>query len=290
MKHKKLNIKKVGVFLRPNSPEFLTEYLKIENIFKKFNVNVILDKDSALMLGLKNHNFSYSEVCKNSDILISFGGDGTLLSTVRKSFLYKKPILPINGGNLGFLVDLHPNNIEYFIEKLFKNVIFFEERKMLQLEYNNQFYYAFNDIVITSKQAKKMINIYIYTDLGLLNSYYGDGLILSTPTGSTAYNLSAGGSILYPLVEGFILTPISPHSLTQRPIILPSKFEIFIETDSTNSAIIVDGQDNLDFQKGDKIKISISKDGIQIIRDSKYNYFDTLRKKLKWGDEVIYNG
>jgi len=289
MKTEELEIKRVGFFLRPNRPELSQGYRKFKMIFERFGAEVLLHSDSALMIN-ESGGLSCNELCQKSDILVSLGGDGTLLSTVRKCFKFTKPILPINAGNLGFLVDLSPKDVESFVIKLFNKEFSLEERKMLKLEYNDIVSYAFNDFVITNQRSFTMLNVNVYTKRGLLNNYYGDGLIFSTPTGSTAYNLSSGGPILYPLMDGFILAPISPHSLTQRPIVLSSDFRISVGVDNRDSSIIVDGQEIIDLKRGERVKIGVSDDVVKIIRDKSYNYFDTLRNKLKWGDEVSIDG
>jgi NAD+ kinase len=286
MKTEELRIRDFGFFLRPNRPELYKTYSKLKMIFERFGAKVYLDKDSAEMVG-ESGGVDAGELCEKSDILVTLGGDGTLLSTVRKSFQYDKPILPINAGNLGFLVDLDPDEVENFAIQLFNKQFSIEERKMLKLQYGELTSYAFNDFVVTSQRSFAMLNVNVYTKRGLLNNYYGDGLVLSTPTGSTAYNLSSGGSILHPLIDGFILTPISPHSLTQRPIVLSSSFNISVGVDNRDSVIVVDGQEQIELKMGDRVKIGVSEESVKIIRDKNYNFFDTLRKKLKWGDKVL---
>jgi NAD+ kinase len=286
MKTEELRIRELGFFLRPNRPELYKTYSKLKMIFERFGAKVYLDKSSAEMIG-ESGGVDPDELCEKSDVLVTLGGDGTLLSTVRTSFKYSKPILPINAGNLGFLVDLDPDEVENFAIKLFNKQFSIEERKMLKLQYKDLTSYAFNDFVVTSQRSFAMLNVNVYTKRGLLNNYYGDGLVLSTPTGSTAYNLSSGGSILHPLIDGFILTPISPHSLTQRPIVLSSNFNISVGVDNRDSVIVVDGQEQIELKMGDRVKIGVSEESVKIIRDKDYNFFDTLRKKLKWGDKVL---
>lgn len=286
MKTEELKIREFGFFLRPNRPELNKIYRKLKMIFERFGAKVYLESESAKMIG-ESDGLKCDEICRKADILVSLGGDGTLLSTVRKSYQYNKPILPINAGNLGFLVDLSPDEVESFAIRLFNRDFSIEERKMLKLQYGELTSYAFNDFVVTSQRSFAMLNVNVYTKRGLLNNYYGDGLILSTPTGSTAYNLSSGGSILYPLIDGFILTPISPHSLTQRPIVLSSSFKISVGVDNRDSVIVVDGQEQISLKMGDRVKIGVPEESVKIIRDKNYNFFDTLRKKLKWGDKVL---
>ena len=153
---------------------------------------------------------------------------------------------------------------------------------VIEVDYENKKLYAFNDIVVTKDIISSMIEINVDTNESHLNRYYGDGLIISTPTGSTAYNLSAGGPVVYPLTESFILTPICPHSLTQRPLVLPSHFEISIKVNNFNSKLVIDGQEIFDMKK---IKIRKAKNPAKLIHRIERNYFDVLREKLNWGEQ-----
>ena len=281
------NIKKVGVFLRPNKPELLSEYKNIKRNFESYGIKVEIEDKSAEMIGLDG--ISTDQLLDEVDILISFGGDGTLLSTVRKSFHINKPILPINGGTLGFLAGLNTKDLHKFIKDLIDGKFKTEKRKILRINYNNSVHFALNDLLITKPERVKMSKIHVYVDnheknsRDYLNSYYGDALIISTPTGSTAYNLSSGGPILHPEMSSYILTPIAPHSLTQRPIVLASWIDIFVELEE-DGIIVIDGQKIIDIKEKEGIKISIDKRAIEIIRVENYNFFETLRDKLKWGD------
>jgi NAD+ kinase len=281
------NIKKVGVFLRPNKPELLSEYKNIKRNFESYGIKVEIEDKSAEMIGLDG--ISTDQLLDEVDILISFGGDGTLLSTVRKSFHINKPILPINGGTLGFLAGLNTKDLHNFIKDLIDGNFKTEKRKILRINYNNSVHFALNDLLITKPERVKMSKIHVYLDnheknsRDYLNSYYGDALIISTPTGSTAYNLSSGGPILHPEMSSYILTPIAPHSLTQRPIVLAYWIDIFVELEEVG-IIVIDGQQVINIKEKEGIKISIDQRAIEIIRVENYNFFETLRDKLKWGD------
>ena len=142
---------------------------------------------------------------------------------------------------------------------------------------------AFNDIVFSRSKISHMTTIKAYVDGDLFNSYYGDGLIVSTPTGSTAYNLSAGGPVVYPLTEALILTPISPHSLTQRPLVLPVDFVVSFKS-SDDTVIVVDGQETYKMSDVDFVSVKIAERGARLIHSLDRNYFDVLKKKLHWGN------
>jgi NAD+ kinase len=278
-------IKKIGVVLRPSSPEIKDQFLSVKKSFEKHDIEVVLDNNSAQMLGLLGQEFEV--LCENSDALVTLGGDGTLISAVRRSHEYDIPVFGIHAGKLGFLADIDLAELDGFILKLVSGDYRIDNRAVLRAEIvtkeGSTKLVAFNDIVITRSTISKMIHLDTFVDDKPFNTYYGDGVIVSTPTGSTAYNLSAGGPVLFPLTQVFALTPISPHSLTQRPVVLPGHFTIEIKTSDTSASVVVDGQDMYDFGEGDVIKIRLSAKPAQLIHREEFNYFEVLKEKLSWG-------
>lgn len=279
-------IKKIGVVLRPLTPELRDGYIKIENIFKNHNIDVLLESRSAKMIGMSGESFK--NICMVCDFIISFGGDGTLISTVRKSFDFDIPILGVHAGNLGFLADLSLDELDAFVEKIIQNRYRIDERAVLEATVIKNTkevkYYAFNDIVLTRTRVSNMIHIETLVDSKSFNTYYGDGVILSTPTGSTAYNLSAGGPVLFPMSNVFALTPICPHSLTQRPVVLPGRYAIEMKTSEERALIIIDGQDVHELELGESVHIKLAAKTVKLIHKEEYNYFEVLKEKLRWGE------
>ncbi|MDD5400179.1 MAG: NAD(+)/NADH kinase [Sulfurimonas sp.] len=279
-------IKKIGVILRPSTPELKDGYAKLEKIFKNYNIEVLLENRSAQMIGTVGESFE--KICQESDFLVSFGGDGTLISTVRKSFDYDIPILGVYAGNLGFLADLSLDELDAFVQKIIQNKYKVDERAVLEatvIKNSKEIkMYAFNDIVLTRTRVSNMIHIETLIDSRSFNTYYGDGVIVSTPTGSTAYNLSAGGPVLFPMSNVFALTPICPHSLTQRPIVLPGRFAIEMKTSEERALIIIDGQDVHELELGESVHIKLATKTVKLIHKEEYNYFDVLKEKLRWGE------
>jgi len=274
---------KAGIILKPSSPELKSVYEEIKTIFKKNNIEVFLEDNSANMIDKKG--LSLDELCNKIDFLVSVGGDGTLLSVVRKSFEFNKPVLGINLGTLGFLTDISMHELEDFITNLDTNNYRIDNRMMIKGTLNLNSFVAFNDIVISRKSISSMLKIDAKIDDKHFNSYYGDGVIISTPTGSTAYNLSVGGPIVYPLTEAFIITPVAPHSLTQRPLVMPAHFQIeFTITDTQGAVVIVDGQDIYELEQNESIKIKIAKKSAKMIHRCQRNYFEVLSEKLRWGN------
>jgi len=286
------DIKYVGLVVRPDSPELKKEYLKLKEALSKYDIELLVSKRSSAYLECEG--IQEDELFKKSDFLVSIGGDGTLISLARRCYLYNKPILGINAGRLGFLTDIPLDEMESFIDKIVKNEYRIDKRMFLEVELQgkeNKNLVAFNDIVLIRPSIEGMVDIDAYASSKTakmeqkhINSYYGDGLIISTPTGSTAYNLSAGGPIVFPFTEALILTPICPHSLTQKPIVLPADFEVTFKTNS-EAMIVVDGQDTYNFKDFDSIKVTISKNSINMIHRVERNYFDVIKQKLDWGSK-----
>ncbi len=272
---------KAGFVLKPKDTLKIKDmFLKIKSVFEKYNIEVLLDLVSAKSIGLLGVEFE--SMCKQVDFIVALGGDGTLISVSRRAYKFDKPILGINAGNLGFLTDINPDNIEEFIKDYLNKNYRIDERMVIEIEYKDKTLYAFNDVVISKDVISSMINIQVDTNERFLNTYRGDGLIFSTPTGSTAYNLSAGGPVVYPLTESFILTPICPHSLSQRPLVLPSNFIITAVVKENISKLIIDGQEI--YSLDDKIILKKAKRKAKLIHRVERNYFDVLREKLNWGE------
>lgn len=279
-----LNNKNIaGIVLKPNAKHLEEVYLNIKEIFKKFGISVILEESSGKMIGQKEY-FDFETLCQKSDFLVTIGGDGTLISVARRSFAFNKAVLGINLGTLGFLTSLLPNELEDFLEDFIKDIYRLDKRMVINTTIGLAKSVAFNDIVITRKSVANMVNIDAKIDGKIFNSYYGDGLVISTPIGSTAYNLSAGGPLVHPLTEAFIVTPISAHSLTQRPMVLPAHFEIELSTpDKEGAMIIIDGQDIYEIEQNETIKIKIPQKKAKLIRTKDRDYFQVLNQKLNWG-------
>jgi len=278
-------IETVGIVLRPSTPELKALFYEVKHIFERRGADVLIDGVSAGMIGVLGQDFG--QMCQKSDLLVCIGGDGTLISLARRSYAWHKPILGINAGTLGFLADINPSEVESFIDKLYEGEYRIDERMMIEAvlkrEEKEQSLFSFNDIVISRPSISKMVKVDAYIDNKWFNTYYGDGLIISTPTGSTAYNLAAGGPVTFPLTDAFILTPICPHSLTQRPLVMPADFEIEIKTPEKSSLVIIDGQEQYDFGPDDCLIVKKAPIGARLIHRLERNYFDVLRDKLSWG-------
>ncbi|MFA6195221.1 MAG: NAD(+)/NADH kinase [Sulfurimonas sp.] len=280
------SIKKVGVILRPSTPELKSSFFKLEKIFNKYKIEVYIDSISGGMIDVMGMEFEL--LCKQCDILLTLGGDGTLISVVRRSFNYDIPVLGVYAGNLGFLADVSMDELDDFVANLACGKYRIDERAVLEAKVTKNGHeikmYAFNDVVLTRPSISNMITIETLVDGKAFNTYFGDGVVVSTPTGSTAYNLSAGGPVLFPLTNVFALTPICPHSLTQRPVVLPGTFSIEMKTPNNRALMIIDGQDMHEFEQGDSVHIKLATKTAKLIHREEFNYFDVLKQKLNWGE------
>jgi len=282
-------IETAGFILKPDAPEIKPLFEQIKSQFEAKGITVQLAKRSAEMIGEKGVPFE--QMCEEADFLVSLGGDGTLLSLVRRSYGYHKPVVGINAGNLGFLADVRIDEVEEFLDGLFAGDYRIDHRMMIAGYIKKPSgtkidFFALNDVVITSPLPSKMVLVNASIDGERFNSYRGDGVIISTPTGSTAYNLAAGGPIVYPLTEAFIITPVMAHSLTnQRPLVVPADFTIELDAHQYEAVASIDGQERYALEEGDVLHVGGAKEGAKLLHRKERNYFSVLREKLHWGDE-----
>lgn len=268
--------------------------------FKKYELDFLLSdtlKNFAAELtgNVKDNQFlEHQNLCSESDIIISIGGDGTMLNTAYEARYSDTPMLGVNFGKLGFLAEFELNNIEKLVKDIKEERYIVEERMALEGECENmrgENLYGINDIVIDKGPWPKMIQLEIRVDGHYVSSFSADGLIVATPTGSTGYSLSAGGPIVSPKSEVITLSPIAPHTLTMRPLVVSDKQRISISVDSMHKKVQLnsDGQRVDNFNSPLKIEIYKSKKSIKILHPHSFNYFEVLRKKLYWGLDVRNN-
>lgn len=235
-----------------------------------------------------------SDLYEQSDLIISFGGDGTMLATAFNAQKYDKPVLGINLGKLGFLVEADVSNLDVVIDTIKNKKFTIEERMIIEgncSDYKCEKMIAINDLVIDKGGWPKMIELTVWVEGEYVTTFTADGLIAATPTGSTGYSISVGGPIVSPQADVITLSPISPHSLTIRPIVLPSKSKIIIKADSLHRDIKVncDGQRSYSFPPPMEIIIRKSDKSLKLVHTSLTTYFQTLRTKLLWGIDTRYS-
>lgn len=278
------NITKIGLVARLNT-DLSADILALKNIFDERNISLLLDKNSAKSLNLQG--FELDELFKQSDFIIALGGDGTVISLCRKASEYEKAILGIHAGRLGFLTDFTAKEARGFFDEFFSGKFRLEEPFLLDIvletkQGQNFIKTAFNDVVFSRTAKHSMAHIEVLRKGKIFNEYYGDGLIVATPAGSTAYNLSANGPIIYTLAEVFLLTPVCSHSLTQRPIVLPKGFEL--EVRANECSFFIDGQECLETKDFKSIKIRLSDKKVSLLHPRNRDYFQILKEKLRWGN------
>ena len=282
-----MKIKTVGVSLRPSTDGIREFFYDFKKLVRSYGADILIDPVSAA--AVEEKPTPIEEVFKESDILVSIGGDGTLIALARRSHEYKKPVFGINLGHLVFLTAVSKDDYKGFIDDLFEGLFDIEHRIMMEItvEKNGALEkkYAFNDIVITKNIFSKMIAIDVFSKGAEINSYYADGLIIATPTGSTAYNLSGGGPLVYPTSEDFILTPICPHSLTQRPLVVPTFLDLTVIPSSAPAVAILDGQESFNLDYKESLTIKQSKDKAMLLWPKNHNFFKVLKQKLRWGQD-----
>lgn len=289
-------VSKIGVLLRPNTPSLKDSFAFFKQTARGFGIEIALEANSAEMIGESN-GIRFAELCAWSDVLVSIGGDGTLISLIRHSIDFNKPIFGVNMGRVGFLTAIQIDELSDFLSKLKRGDFALYSHLLLKGEIisesnstnpnapqNPQTLRCVNEFLITKQNISGMISIEAKINGKYFNTYRADGLIIGTPTGSSAYNISAGGPIVYPYNRNILLTPVCAHSLTQKPLILNDEFSLEFAVSEGNAKIIIDGQDIIDFPQGAKFCVSILDKNAHLIYDKARDYFAVLREKFGWGD------
>lgn len=235
--------------------------------------------------------FSQGDSLKGLNYFISLGGDGTLLDSVTYIGKYQTPILGINTGRLGFLATTSREEAEYALESLLSKSYALDKRSVLRLTSSPQLFpkqnFALNDFTIMKKDSSSMITVHVHVNGEFVNSYWADGLIVSTPTGSTGYSLSCGGPLVHPQAQSFIITPVSPHNLTARPIILADDVEITFKIEGRKKKFLIALDSRIE-TINDTVKLKVSREqfSVNLVQLPGKTYFNTLKQKLNWGIDV----
>jgi NAD+ kinase len=283
---------KVGIF---GSDYQFDKQVQIKRVFdqlRELEMDIYVEQDfyRYLCVGL-HYNPVISGLIAGEDfyvdIALSIGGDGTFLRTAALVGAKQIPILGINTGRLGFLADVSPMKVEDVLNDIFKNHYRIEDRTLLHLKLGSQtgnYHYALNEIAIQKQDTSSMIKINAFIDEEYLTTYWGDGLIVATPTGSTAYSISVNGPIIVPQARVIVLSPIAPHSLNVRPLVIPedSNLSLEVESRSDNFLIAVDGRSEI-FPSGTQFEIEKAGFPTKIIKRRNQTFYETLRNKLMWG-------
>lgn len=277
----------IGIITKPNAPNIQQGIKGIHDWLVAHHKTVIIDSPLGFPCP---DSAARTQIAKTADLLIVLGGDGTMLSGARLVEQREIPILGVNMGGLGFLTEINFDDLPAALEKVFAGEYKLDKRLMLkiQLQRGDQFigtFTALNDVVVSKGHLARMIATKIWVNHAFMTNLRGDGLIIATPTGSTAYSLSAKGPILDPRLEVLLINPICPHTFSHRPFLAPGDVPITIELTSQEPAMAtIDGQVGTEMLPGDMVNVQASDHRTQLIRFPDRSYFEVLRTKLKWGD------
>jgi len=293
MKNKK--IRRIGIIANLKKSMTLEEVKKLRQWLTRNHYSVILSEDLADVLKESTHRSSISNLSQKTQLVIVLGGDGTLLWGARSGAYGKNPVLGVNLGTFGFLAGVSVKELYPSLKKILQGNFTTEKRIMLEARvwragknksaemiWNHM---ALNDAVISKETLARMVQLRIHVNNRLVTEYYADGIIISTPTGSTAHSLSAGGPIVYPTVDAVIITPICPHTISNRPLIIKGSDEVQVEVMSShqNTSLTLDGQEGTPLQPGDLVKIRRAARTLQLINSPVHDYYEVLQTKLHWG-------
>jgi NAD+ kinase len=283
-------IRRVGLCLRPDSSAAGEVARRIDKWLGERGVETLLDAEAGRWL--HREGFARGFVAAQADLLVVLGGDGTLLSVAREAGTRPVPILGVNLGTMGFLAEVSPDELQAALEAVFAGEHRIVRRMRFEVRAEREGEplleaLALNDAVITRGELSRMLDIETFTDGSPMATYRGDGLIVATPTGSTAYSLSAGGPILLPGIDAFVVTPICPHTLTQRPLVLPRtcRVELHAFPREGEALLNVDGRASCALRRGDRVLVRGSEHPAHFVVSPERSRFDVLRAKLRWGTD-----
>lgn len=281
-------LEKVAIIIKRNKPEGLDLAKKLIPWLDERGVEAIFDKDVIGALGISK-GYSKTEIHEIADLIIVLGGDGTLLSIARVAGKKSIPILGVNLGSLGFLTEMTVDELFPILERILEGKYDLEERMMLKASIYREGekiteYSALNDVVISKGSMARIIDLDTRIDDNFLTLYRVDGLIFSTPTGSTGYSLAAAGPIVHPTLKAIIIAPICPFTLNNRPIMIPeqSKVSVTLKTENVDYLLTMDGQVAFALKEGDTIEIEKSESITKLVKSPYRDYYEVLRTKLKW--------
>jgi NAD+ kinase len=284
-------MRSLGICAKTISPAALDAARSTAASLRSRGLEILLEHETAAALGSDAPSFTKPDLATKSDILVTFGGDGTLLSLARHA-RSGVPIIGVNMGTLGFLTEIRYEEFEPVLDQVLSGYFRAEERDTFDVKVNDgqapeRTYRVLNDAVINKSALARIIQMRVNVDGAFVTNFRADGLIVATPTGSTAYNLSAGGPIIYPTMSSVVLTPICPHMLSNRPLVLPGTLTIDIEIMSEHQEVFLtlDGQEGFPLNEHQRVTIRKSAESVLLVQSPVKSYFDVLRKKLKWGEE-----
>ena len=291
----KPSIRRVGVLVKPHQPEALKTICRLAEWCERHRIALVggprLDRQAVeAETGCSVESLEHEELVQAVDLIVVLGGDGTMIGAARTLGDREVPVLGINYGTFGYLAEFRQEELEAALDAVLAGTYKIDRRLMLaaevyrrgeMIEHNR----VLNDVVISKSALARIIEIETWVDHKFVNRFRADGLIISTPTGSTAYNLSAGGPVIYPSMNAVVITPICPHTLSNRPLVVPDdvEFEMILKTPNEEVGLTLDGQVGMPLEYEDRILVRKSRMAFNLVQAHTRNYFDVLRNKLKWG-------
>ena len=284
-----MRMKSAAIFSKPAKPELAQIVPELLRWFRENDYQVVVDQETSAYAAGPKVVERTAVTTHNPKFVVVLGGDGTLLAAARAVAKAGIPVLGVNLGSLGFLTEVPLSDLYATLEAVDQNCCGTESRSMLECQLLRAakcvaHYHALNDVVVNKSSIARLADFDLYINQDFVSNYKADGLIVATPTGSTAYSLAAGGPVLMPSVEGFVITPVSPHALTHRPLVVRDSVEISIVVKAAeeHAFLSVDGQVGMPLMDGDRVTCRKSQHKVQLLRMKK-TFFDVLRAKLKWG-------
>jgi NAD+ kinase len=281
----------IGIISRPRRSNLAVVVPPLLKWLEAHGIQTLLDEETASCLPNGSKGENRTRVADASQLLLVLGGDGTMLAAARLAAPRGIPILPINMGSLGFLTSFTLQELHPALDDTLEGRFSLSERVMIRAELHRagkvvDDQQVLNEVVINKGALARMIEVELTIDADFVCRYRADGLIVASPTGSTAYSLSAGGPIVHPAVESFVLTPICPHTLSDRPLVVrdTSSIEMKLSGDTESVFLTLDGQRGIPLQPTDLVRVSRAKQLLKLIQPPKKSYFEILRSKLKWGE------
>ena len=288
-------IKRIGIVLKPHQPEALKTICELVVWLAERDIRLVggpqIERERIEhQTGCPVDELEDEAIAHDVDLILVLGGDGTMIATARMIGDRDLPVLGINYGGLGYLAEFRIKELYTALESILAGNYRLDKRVMLAVELRSgtappQLNRVLNDVVINKSALARIIEIEAYLNRQFVNSFRADGLIVSTPTGSTAYNLSAGGPVIFPSMNAVVITPICPFTLSNRPIVVPddAEIELLLKTDNEEVALTLDGQVGFPLKVEDRVAIRKSRTTFNLIQPMNRNYFDVLRDKLRWG-------
>lgn len=286
-----MQFQRVGITSKPHKPEIKQIVPELLEWLEHRGIEVLVDKETGANLETAGGCCSRAEVVSKSDLVIVLGGDGTLLATARAVGGKPVPILAVNLGGLGFLTVVTLEELYPALEMTLAGEYTIDQRVRIESEVRRNgeivsSFLALNDVVLNKGAIARVLDFDVCADGQFISTYKSDGLIVSTPTGSTAYSLAAGGPVVVPAVNSFIVTPICAHTLTNRSIVLPDSvtLDITMKHHQESVYVTIDGQVAIALRSNDHVRVKRSNFGFNLVQPPQKSYFDVLRQKLKWGE------